>query len=352
MCLYVGFATEIGMKAATLWKSFKELDKEGNNCLDVHDVVAAFAEIPGVDKKQALEVAYTILEVADDKSAGEDKGTISFTEYMTLLEGSTALNFDDFVALVHTTGNAKKHMKEALTDDKKRQEISEASRFYDSVVNENNTGLSRSASSRGLRRQSTGAIFRAIDSAGEGSLVCSYCSKTVSKELVKVQQKAEDSTKSRIKCPFCKESIVVPRKTMAESISSLASPLTSPSKTKGKGTAPPKSEPSKSVFTPNTNRRMYEGRVEVVDHLTDMTEHDAANEEANRLSSLQSEYMTRIEEKSAKPRRIDQLLMPAESFPRTVKEQQRADAQTRQKPLRTEKSVERLKAMYSNDFWV
>lgn len=374
--------TEIGMKAAMLWKSFKALDIEGNNCLDVHDVVAAFAEIPGVDKKQALEVAYTILEVADDKNAGDDSGTISFTEYMTLLEGSTGLNFDDFVALVHTTGNSKKHLKEAETNPKKKEEIRQAGQMYDEVLKaaeddakrkerekktngaaDGHSIMNRTDSKskellgmgpkKALRRQSSGAIFRAIDATKEGSLICSYCSKTISAAMVKLEQKRPGNTRTRIKCPYCTEIIVVPRKTLAQSMSqTMGSPR------KISGWAAPRAKSDSRVFTPNKGGRMYGGDVQLVagdthDPLADATDHEAeaAREETTRLSSLQNQYMNRIEEKPLKPRRIDQLLIPAESFPRTPKEQQRADALTREKPLRSE-SIHRLKAMYSNDFWV
>ena len=51
-------------------------------------VVRALAAVPGMSKRQAFEVAQTVLKVADvEKDDGSADGRISFNEYMSLLTG-------------------------------------------------------------------------------------------------------------------------------------------------------------------------------------------------------------------------------------------------------------------------
>ena len=180
---------QIGMKAATLHNLFTALDPDGNGYLEVKDLVAAYARIPGVSKKQALEVAATVLKVAD-KEVDDRQGTgkISFNEFMTLLEGSSALDFQAFVSLVHTTGDARS------LDPKV---ISKANRAYDEAAGA--TGSQRRPS---LEQRSSQAIFRSIYSDNRGrELVCSSCS-----EVMQVPKGV-----SRLQCPHCNEPMVAPR---------------------------------------------------------------------------------------------------------------------------------------------
>ena len=117
---------QMGVRAASNIQSFNMLDTNGDGYLEVKDLVRALAAVPGMSKTQAFEVAQTVLKVADiEKDDGSADGRISFNEYMSLLEGSTAMDFNGFVSLVHTTGEVSKL---------DRASVLSASLEYDNIV--------------------------------------------------------------------------------------------------------------------------------------------------------------------------------------------------------------------------
>ena len=67
---------QYGLRAASCIKSFQTLDFNGNGYLEVKDLVGPLASVKGISRKQALEVAQTILKVADG-GAGKSSGTDS-----------------------------------------------------------------------------------------------------------------------------------------------------------------------------------------------------------------------------------------------------------------------------------
>ena len=107
-------------------RAVNALDTDGDGYLEAKDLVRSLATVPGVSKRQAMEVAQTVLKVADEMGdEGSSDGRISFNEYMSLLEGATAMDFNGFVSLVHTTGR--------ISELDKKSVIS-ASKEFDSVV--------------------------------------------------------------------------------------------------------------------------------------------------------------------------------------------------------------------------
>ena len=127
---------QVGVRAAANIHSFNALDTNGDGYVEVKDLVRALAAVPGMSKRQAFEVAQTVLKVADvEKDDGSADGRISFNEYMSLLEGSTAMDFNSFVSLVHTTGAVSKL---------DRASILSASQAYDNAVEVSSPGAAAS----------------------------------------------------------------------------------------------------------------------------------------------------------------------------------------------------------------
>ena len=97
---------QLGLRAAVAVNDFKRLDIDSNGFCQIKDLVAVFGAIPSVTKENAEMMAATILRAANKDTGLE--GRLSFNEFMSLFDGTTALDFDRFVELVHTTGKAKK----------------------------------------------------------------------------------------------------------------------------------------------------------------------------------------------------------------------------------------------------
>ena len=114
---------QLGLKAAVAVKDFKALDVDGQGFVEVKDLVSVFGAIPSVSKDEAMMMAHTIMRAADRDT--NLQGRLSFNEFMSLFDGTTALDFDSYVKLVHTTGKADK------LDEQAREAASQA---YDDVA--------------------------------------------------------------------------------------------------------------------------------------------------------------------------------------------------------------------------
>ena len=113
---------QLGLRAAVAVKDFKALDVDNQGYVEVKDLVSVFGSIPSVSKDEAMMMAQTIMRAADRDTALH--GRLTFNEFMSLFDGTTALDFDQYVKLVHTTGKAEK------LDETARAEASQA---YDDV---------------------------------------------------------------------------------------------------------------------------------------------------------------------------------------------------------------------------
>ena len=113
---------QLGLRAAVAVKDFKALDVDNQGYVEVKDLVSVFGSIPSVSKEEAMMMAQTIMRAADRDTALH--GRLTFNEFMSLFDGTTALDFDQYVKLVHTTGKAEK------LDETARAEASQA---YDDV---------------------------------------------------------------------------------------------------------------------------------------------------------------------------------------------------------------------------
>jgi LSD1 subclass zinc finger protein len=114
---------QLGLRAAVAVKDFKALDVDDRGYVEVKDLVSVFGSIPSVDKEEAMMMAQTIMRAADRDTSLQ--GRLTFNEFMSLFDGTTALDFDQYVKLVHTTGKAEK------LDETAR---AEASKAYDDVA--------------------------------------------------------------------------------------------------------------------------------------------------------------------------------------------------------------------------
>ena len=56
----------------------------------------------------AQSVMREMTEMRDADPDAKDQGRMSFNEFMSLIEGATSLDFDQYVRLVHTTGRTHK----------------------------------------------------------------------------------------------------------------------------------------------------------------------------------------------------------------------------------------------------
>jgi len=183
--------------------------------LEVKDLVGPLASVKGISRKQALEVAQTILKVADGgagKSSGTDShdGRLSFTEYMSLLEGNSSMDFDSFVSLVHTTGQLH-----ALNS----KDMLEASHAYESVLDQATPGRARfsvdGANAPGLGEDSTlRQINKQVQRQKTGffrtetrELVCDKC-----ESIVLVPDDKKPGT--TILCSQCNNELTVPATTI------------------------------------------------------------------------------------------------------------------------------------------
>lgn len=143
---------QMGVRAASNIQSFNALDTNGDGYLEVKDLVRSLAAVPGMSRTQALEVAQTVLKVADvEKDEGSADGRISFNEYMSLLEGSTAMDFNGFVSLVHTTGEVSKLDQASVLS---------ASQEYDNVVEMSSPGGAAPYDLTDVREQQTRAQIK------------------------------------------------------------------------------------------------------------------------------------------------------------------------------------------------
>lgn len=113
---------QLGLRAAVAVKDFKALDVDDQGFVEVKDLVSVFGSIPSVSKDEAMMMAQTIMRAADRDTSLQ--GRLTFNEFMSLFDGTTALDFDQYVKLVHTTGKAEK-----LDEDARAA----ASRAYDDV---------------------------------------------------------------------------------------------------------------------------------------------------------------------------------------------------------------------------
>merc|ERR1719345_177837 len=97
---------QLGLRPAVAVKDFKALDVDNQGYVEVKDLVSVFGSIPSVSKDEAMMMAQTIMRAADRDTALH--GRLTFNEFMSLFDGTTALDFDQYVKLVHTTGKAEK----------------------------------------------------------------------------------------------------------------------------------------------------------------------------------------------------------------------------------------------------
>ena len=131
---------QMGLQAAILSKSFRSLDVDHKGYLEVKDLVGVFGSVESISKETALQLAQTVLKVGDkhrtsdataDGGEGgsadvrESSGRITFNDFMSLVEGGEALDFDQFVRLVHTTGKV---------DRLAQSDVQEALEAYDEVA--------------------------------------------------------------------------------------------------------------------------------------------------------------------------------------------------------------------------
>ena len=103
---------ELGLKAAISVGQFNRLDDNNNGRVKLADLTAVFGKLEHVDRSKAMQIAKTVMKSAKSYGgAGDATEGLNFGQFMSIAEGS-AITFDEFLKLVHKTGNIRTSMKE------------------------------------------------------------------------------------------------------------------------------------------------------------------------------------------------------------------------------------------------
>ena len=103
---------ELGLKAAIQVGQFNRLDDNNNGRVKLADLTAVFGKLEHVDRSKAMQIAKTVMKSAKSYGgAGDATEGLNFGQFMSIAEGS-AITFDEFLKLVHKTGNLQTSMKE------------------------------------------------------------------------------------------------------------------------------------------------------------------------------------------------------------------------------------------------
>jgi len=103
---------ELGLKAAISVGQFNRLDDNNNGRVKLADLTAVFGKLEHVDRSKAMQIAKTVMKSAKSYGGtGDVTEGLNFGQFMSIAEGS-AITFDEFLKLVHKTGNIQTSMKE------------------------------------------------------------------------------------------------------------------------------------------------------------------------------------------------------------------------------------------------